>query len=287
MNSGDSWHRLSVQGLRSLAINNLTISPVDPNYIFASTKLGVFRFSKKSDSWTEFYGGRNRPEAVYLAFNSNYDSLWLASKDDIYKSASNVYDECRWSYADRANPILQNFSHEPTYNEVREMAIRYAEVHPNKILGWRRKACTRALFPKLALGIDHDSSKSLHWDAGANPDTWVIGPEDEDTGWDISLSWDLGDLIWSDDQTNIDVRSRLMVQLRDDILDEVMHLYFERRRLQIELLTKPPKDEIKLMEKELRLEELTAGIDAMTGGWFSEEIERRSKQGTRLENRLL
>ena len=45
-------------------------------------------------------------------------------------------------------------------------------------------------------------------------------------------------MIFSTEQTSIDVRSRLMVQLRDDILDEVTRLYFERRRLQLELASK-------------------------------------------------
>jgi hypothetical protein len=64
-----------------------------------------------------------------------------------------------------------------------------------------------------------------------------------------------------------------MVQLRDDILDEVTKLYFERRRTQIELLTQPPKNEKSKIEKELRLQELTASIDALTGGYLSKNIE--------------
>ena len=176
---------------------------------------------------------------------------------------------------DKASLVLEGFSAEPSYKEVQDKAVEYAEVHPHKIASWRRAAMAQALLPKFAFSIDRDSSKNLHWDAGANPDTWVIGPEEEDTGWDITCSWDFSELIWNDDQTNIDVRSRLMVQLRDDVLDEVTHLYFERRKLQIELAQSPPQNAARYLEKEVRLQELTAGIDAMTGGWFSREIERR------------
>jgi hypothetical protein len=114
-----------------------------------------------------------------------------------------------------------------------------------------------------------------HWDSGTNPDTLQKGKTIMD--WSVNVSWDLGDMIWSTDQTSIDARSRLMVQLRDDILNEVTQLYFERRRLQIELLTSPPKNIQHRLNKQLRLQELTAGIDALTGGWFSEKGQGENK----------
>jgi len=79
-------------------------------------------------------------------------------------------------------------------------------------------------------------------------------------------------LIWNDDQTNIDVRSKLMVQLRDDILDEVTKLYFERIRLKMEINNLPIEDNKKRCEKELKLQELTASLDALTGGYFSQQL---------------
>ena len=94
----------------------------------------------------------------------------------------------------------------------------------------------------------------------------------------MSLNWDLGNLIWNTDQTSIDVRSRLMVQLRDDIVNEVTRNFFERRRLQIELLTDPPSDPRVQLDKELRVQELTAMLDGLTGGWFSRQLEANHPQ---------
>ena len=80
-------------------------------------------------------------------------------------------------------------------------------------------------------------------------------------------------MVFSSEQTSIDVRSRLMVQLRDDILDEVTRLYFERRRLQLELASQDSLSPKARSEKELRLEELAASIDGLTGGYLSERLE--------------
>ncbi len=67
-----------------------------------------------------------------------------------------------------------------------------------------------------------------------------------------------------------------MVQLRDDILDEVTKLYFERLRVKIEISNLDIIDVKKRLEKELRLQELTASIDALTGGYFSEQLKART-----------
>jgi hypothetical protein len=64
-----------------------------------------------------------------------------------------------------------------------------------------------------------------------------------------------------------------MVQLRDDILDKVTKLYFERMRVRMELDNLSFEDRRKRSEKELRLKELTAYLDALTGGYFSEQTK--------------
>ncbi len=92
--------------------------------------------------------------------------------------------------------------------------------------------------------------------------------------WSASVSWDLGELIWNDDQTSIDSRSKLMVELREDVLDQVTRLYFERRRLQAEVAALATAEPQILFDKEMRIEELTALIDGFTGGGFSRLIEQ-------------
>jgi hypothetical protein len=64
-----------------------------------------------------------------------------------------------------------------------------------------------------------------------------------------------------------------MVELRDDILNAVTRAFFERRRVQMELLMNPPADPKREVEQELKLQELTARLDGLTGGWFSERVD--------------
>ena len=60
--------------------------------------------------------------------------------------------------------------------------------------------------------------------------------------------------------------------MRDDILDQVNKLYFERLRVRMELDTLNVEDRKKRFEKELKLQELAASLDALTSGYYSEQL---------------
>ena len=117
-----------------------------------------------------------------------------------------------------------------------------------------------------------DFDKTVTTALGSTYDKTAVGPQD----WGVNLKWKVGELIWNGDQTSIDSRSKLMVELRDDIINELTRLYFERRRLQMEMLFQPPQSDIERVEKELRLQELTALIDGLTGGYLSRCIKNKA-----------
>jgi hypothetical protein len=176
-----------------------------------------------------------------------------------------------------AEEALSLFSHEPSVEEIRQVAIEYAEVQPEKINKWRKAAARKALLPDLRVAYDdaEDWQSSTYFYKNTYAEQYLRDDditEGIDRGWSVSLTWELGDLIYNSAQTSIDVRSRLMVQLRDDILNEVTRLYFERRRMQVEMVTNPPADLENRIDKELRLQELTAGIDALTGSYLSKRL---------------
>ena len=47
------------------------------------------------------------------------------------------------------------------------------------------------------------------------------------------------------------------------------------------MLLTPPTDRATLLSKNLRIEELTGLIDAMSGGWFQEELDRRARRSAK------
>ena len=250
--AGESWKRFESTGLGSDKINRILFR----DNLYAATDNGVFIFNDNDKIWQALYKGMDA-DIVNSIYTDNKGRIWAAASKGLYKHVIASPPE-----ADEAISF-DLFSHEPTIREVQNAAIEYAEVNPDKIKNWRKRANLKAFLPEVS--VDYD--KTITYDSGV--DRYYVGPHD----WGANVKWDLGEIIWNSDQTSIDVRSKLMVQLRDDILDEITRTYFERRRLQIETHLSPPGDLKLKLEKELRVQELTADLDALTGGYFSKRIE--------------
>ena len=263
---GLTWRRLSRTGLPSSDVLDVMVRHRSPPVLYAATARGVARYEPASEQWVSLAQGRAEAAAHDLAAGGG--QLWAATDEGPFRFIPSP-EELDAGEPPSAQDLLANFVHEPGIAQVREVAIRYAEVHPGKIQAWRRQARLRALVPKLTFSGDTNLTDFRHWDSGSNPDSLMRGERDMD--WSASVTWEPADFVWSDDQTSIDVRSKLMVELRDDIVDEVTRTYFERRRIQVALLTDPPRTQKVQLEKALRIQELTALLDGLTGGYFSEQ----------------
>lgn len=265
------WQAFNSEGLLTEKIRFILSTPKG---VFAATDKGVFSYDENNKRWSSISSGLASPDVNLIDFAPKEGSLYAATDRGIYKAKLN-------STQSPGQPLTEYgieaaIGREPAISEIQQAAIEYAEVSPKKIEWMRRSAKNKAWLPKVSAGLDGDIDRTLDLDRGgtANPDFYIEGPKDKGWGWDIDLTWDLGELIWNQDQCNIDVRSKLMVQLRNDLLDEVTKLYFERRRLQLELSASMPEEKDERTLKQLRLEELTADIDALTGGYLSGAIKK-------------
>ena len=201
--------------------------------------------------------------------------LWAAAKGGILKTFNRPSFSIKKDQYNESElrEAFTHFDYEPTIQDIQKAAITYAEVHPEKIENWRNAASKRAWLPALSVNYGEDWQSSTYF-YSTSSEKYTNDDITDGDDWSISVTWKLGDLIWNDDQTAIDTRSRLMVQLRDDVLNEVTRLYYERKRLQLEMLIVPTDDVMEEIEKELRLQELTADIDALTGFYLSKRLSQ-------------
>ncbi len=175
---------------------------------------------------------------------------------------------------------------EPSIEEVRRAALAYLELEPGRLRRLRRGAERRGWLPTLSLRLERDHGTSVTDDrdeAFLSGDTRRLldFERERQAGFEASLalSWDFGDVLHHPESVDVSREVRELLELRDDVLDELRHLYFERRRVQLELLALPEGRPLEAARLRLRADELGAGIDAWTGGWFGERTAERWSGG--------
>lgn len=270
---GKSWSDVGASGLAGAVTCILPSEASD--VVYCATTKGVFEFSSEKKKWLELYRGADKVFDVRsIVFDKEGEKiLWAATSKGLYRYESGRFIAEEFvdvEKIERTAHII--FDGEPPFEELQKAAMKLAEVDPDKIKKWRTQARLKALVPKISVGMDKSTSNTYEIYTSATKDYVTTGPDDINNGFDVSVSWELGDMIWSDDQTNIDVRSRLTTQLRNDILDDLRRAYYERKRLQFDMLASPSKDVKLRFEKELRIRELTQVLDDLTGNYFSSHL---------------
>ncbi len=269
------WDYLPTTGLHG-RINYILASRLTDKLYCATTK-GVYELLSGKDMWNELY------KVMYKAVNvkniafagRDEKAIWASTDRGLYKLEVGAFVESQYIDVERNLKSMKvAFDQEPTFKELQMAAMKFNDVSPDKINRWKTQAQIRALAPKVSVGFDNSKSNTYEIYTSATKDYVIAGPDDISEGFDISVSWDLANVIWSDDQTSIDTRSRLTTQLRNDILDDLRRSYFERRRLQYELMASPPADMKLRFEKELRIDELTQAIDDITGNYLSTHVKK-------------
>ncbi len=260
-NYGDSFQKAYIQGLGSVEINSIIKSKNLKDLIYLGTDKGLFKLYLGRKQAIKVYEGLPT-ESINMVSIDRKGKIYLATSLGLFQEGEDNREFLERSYNSIANS-------EPSARETQQAALDYNEVNPEKIKAWRNSLKYRALLPQLDIGYD----KTIYGTYSGGGQSYV-GPRD----WSVDLTWDLEDLIWNHYQDDIDTRSRLNTQLRLDILDEVNRLYFERKRVKLDLINNPPKESVDKVKKMMYLEELTAALDAYTGGFFSKRIEELKKR---------
>ena len=167
---------------------------------------------------------------------------------------------------------------EPSIEALHAAALRRQGLQVHTVRDLRQRVSRRGWLPILQIGFSYQDERERnreHDQSFVSGDTRDLHDSELDRGRDLeaklTLSWDLGDAVFHPDEIDVSREARSLIALRDDVLDEVTQLFFERLRVLARLEAAPPgSGERGLLA--LRATELAAGLDAWTGGAFSSAI---------------
>lgn len=177
--------------------------------------------------------------------------------------------------------VMAVFSSEPTVSQVQGMALEYSKTDPRYVEAWLSASKNAAWLPEFQFTYDYDVdydddyTYTISDETTETTDDTVITGTDVGSGWsmEVRAKWRFDKLIMSSERIRVISETQDVVKLRDKVMEEVTRLYFERRRLQVDMLLNPGDFKAQL-KNDMRLQELTAQLDAYTGGQFSRSLAK-------------
>ena len=169
--------------------------------------------------------------------------------------------------AHEAARVLAGFNGEPDVASVQEAAARFVGAHPERVRSWHGRVRHAAWLPELRVrvqkGYEDDLLATANGHSRATDDNLVL---------ELQARWRFDRLLFDRNELLVSREATLLADLRREVTAEVTRLYFQRRRLQVEQRLTPDAPLRVHARRALQLEELTAELDALTGGFFRKAL---------------
>jgi len=186
-----------------------------------------------------------------------------------------------------------DFPEAPPIGQVQQQVLAYAGFDSQEPQKWKKRAKISALLPRFQADYSHRVKNLV--DVNIDDNVYVgssgivVGPEESGykEGSDLYQSfgvravWSLNELLFSRDSLAVSQQTLKIMRERNLLLEIVNKHYYERKKLlgEITILSQAnqqqknnPKLKHQLFLKQIAFEQETANLDALTGGWFSKQL---------------
>ncbi|HVH43692.1 MAG TPA: hypothetical protein VM925_15160 [Labilithrix sp.] len=176
---------------------------------------------------------------------------------------------------DTLTRLRETLKKEPKAPDVVRMALDYYRVSPEAMESLRSSARSRGLVPVVSgfIGYNSTGTSSAQAQTITSPQNIIVNAAQSATVFTGGLAWDLRELVFN----AAELQTYASVPMQKDLTLEVIRAYYLRRQLQIRLALRPPTDPLAAATLELRQEEYTGLLNAMTGGGFQRMISAASQ----------
>ncbi|MBI5527048.1 MAG: hypothetical protein HY897_11995 [Deltaproteobacteria bacterium] len=172
-------------------------------------------------------------------------------------------------------PIDPPDDREPEIAEVQRAAARTAGFDLGRAASWKRRAANTAWLPEVSVRAKKESfsNDGERFNTESPYQTFVVG---EGVFFEVSARWSLDALVF--DRKELDASREAGAVFADyrKLMEEVGRLYFARRALLSEMAAGGLAAE-QAAAKKLKADEITAMLDALSGGFFSRELSKKKR----------
>ena len=164
------------------------------------------------------------------------------------------------------------FATDPPIEALRAAATALVLAEPDRARSLVERARYAGILPELRLMAERRFARTESVDLGSPTDATALAPVGIDTNNDVRYqaraTWDLSKIIFNTDEIAAQFQALRTADARREVESLVIRLYFERRRLKAESAAADDQDMPGGLRRELRIAEIEAELDALTGGAF-------------------
>ena len=280
---GETWLRAGGLLFTGIPVRNISTNPKDGNHIICITSRQAWESLDWGQTWQAIYLNDAEWWLREVRFDTQEEgAFWLVSSNEVLKVSPNRGAQTQEGGLAAYRARLAT---EPSLWESMEATFREFGVHLGDHAELRAKASPSAWLPEINImgGVLGGHADALIAHNLIADDNAVIGPQEPDASQDPDalfqrthvvndvyvfavLKWDFGRATFDLDSVPYGRIFNTAKYRYSKLRSEVQRLYEERRRLLLELLTAPKRDLASDLFLRLRLEELTAHLNAFTGG---------------------
>ena len=172
---------------------------------------------------------------------------------------------------------------DPPIEALRAAATALVLAEPGRARSLVERARFAGWLPEVRIMVDRRFARTESVDLGTSTNQAALAPVGIDSNNDVRYqaraTWDLSKLIFNSDEIGAQFQALRTADTRREIESLVIRLYFERRRLKAESSTADDLDMLPGSRRELRIAEIEAELDALTGGVFTRLARHRPIEG--------
>jgi len=172
---------------------------------------------------------------------------------------------------------------DPPIEALRAAATALVLAEPGRARSLVERARFAGWLPELRLMVDRRFARTESVDLGTSTNDAALAPVGIDSNNDVRYqaraTWDLSKIIFNSDEIGAQFQALRTADTRREIESLVIRLYFERRRLKAESTAADDLDMLPGSRRELRIAEIEAELDALTGGLFTHLARHRPLEG--------
>jgi photosystem II stability/assembly factor-like uncharacterized protein len=263
-----TWKRRGLRFVGTLMIKVLATK--QPKIWFALTDDAVWMTSDSGSHWRKIFqtGGKDSVRWI-SAFKGDLRHLWFLSSREVYRMGTPPKMR-RTEEGARAPVTLLRV---PLLTELLTRILKHNKVYFPDTAEYRARSSWAAFLPEITAGFTYAPDRTIQ---GIKTFQYMQYPYqywnrslEKGANWEITANWDLGRLVF--DKASMPHWGRVernLAAIRQDLTDKTHRLYLEYRKVARVLVYAPPADELARQYLEIRLQEISAYLDGISGGFW-------------------